>query len=62
MTDCIPTDFADAADIAKGIIICVNLCYPWDMISHADFADAADIAMDNSPCPSVLSVGHDFSR
>ena len=37
-------------DIAMGIIICVRLCYPWDMIPHADFADfadAADIAMDN---------------
>ena len=32
-------DFADAADIAMDNVICVNLCYPWDMISHADFAD-----------------------
>ena len=27
-------------DIAMGIIIRVNLCHPWDMISHADCADA----------------------
>ena len=48
MSFCCPTDSSDAHRYCNGDnIIRVNLCYPWDMISHADFADFADIAMDN---------------